>query len=139
MEEECPMKGRMSQCPDGMCRHNSYIVDGILQKDKKTDMSSLKEMHERFDGRFNNVSKTLVTIEILEGFNEQKPASDELKSFIESEIKLALVEREKKLFNEIKNYDFKEKHPCRFNDGKQNCECFIDGLNVALSLISKNK
>ena len=43
------------------------------------------------------------------------------------------------LFREIKDYDFKENHICGFNDGKQDCDCFIAGLNVALQIIKKEQ
>ena len=44
-----------------------------------------------------------------------------------------------KIFQEIKDYDFKEKHFCAYNDGECDCQCFIQGLNVALNIISKYK
>lgn len=54
-----------------------------------------------------------------------------------NKVNLAVAQREKEIFRKIKDYDFKENHLCGFNDGEQDCECFIAGLNVALSLITK--
>lgn len=39
------------------------------------------------------------------------------------------------IVKEIETIDFKEKHICRFNDGTQNCECYLQGLEDALSII----
>ena len=103
-------------------------------------LKQMNGMHERFDERFNNVSKTVVTIETLEGFNEQKPASDELKSFIESEIQLALAERDKQIVEGIKElrHELGQEESLdgdieRWKEGHTKC------LDEVLSLISKNK
>ena len=34
--------------------------------------------------------------------------------------------------------DNKEKHICRFNDGEQTCECFLNGISAVLSLSELN-
>lgn len=60
-----------------------------------------EEMLKRFDEKFNNVSKTVVTIETLEGFNEQKLASDDIKAFLMSEIDFAVANRDKEIVEEI--------------------------------------
>lgn len=62
--------------------------------------------------------------------------SENIKAFIESEINLAVSKERERVFREIKEYKFKENHLCRFNDGTQDCECFIAGLNVALKIIN---
>ncbi len=63
--------------------------------------------------------------------------SDEITNWWIKKISLAVAQREKEIFRKIKDYDFKENHLCGFNDGEQDCKCFIAGLNVALSLITK--
>ena len=63
----------------------------------------------------------------------------DLISFI-SNLLSSNTERVKKdLFRKIKDYNFKENHLCRFNDGECDCECFIQGLNVALNYINSVK
>lgn len=59
-----------------------------------------------------------------------------------SEMKLLLEEQEaghkmklENIAKELETIDFKEKHICRFNDGEQNCECYLQGLQDALSII----
>ena len=63
----------------------------------------------------------------------------DVKSFYKDFIRTLLAEQREEMFRKIKDYDFKEKHICGFNDGKQDCDCFIAGLNVALQIIKKHE
>ena len=55
-----------------------------------------------------------------------------IKSFISSQI----TELLQSLIVELEGIDIKE-HVCRFNDGEHNCDCYIEGLNLAQDKLRK--
>lgn len=63
----------------------------------------------------------------------------DIKNYISSLLSQQLSKQREEIFRKIKDYNFKENHICRFNDGKQDCDCFIAGLNVALQILDTAK
>ena len=122
---------------------------------QEQDKNRIEEMEKRFDEKFQisidfyqpkevKDGYTMETFIAIENSQRQKRAiftHEEIKKFwvtaLLQESKRAREEVVEGKFKELKNYDFKEKHSCRFNDGEQDCQCFIDGLNVALQALKQ--
>ncbi len=59
---------------------------------------------------------------------------EEIKSLILSQ----KSQWKKSLIEEVEKVDTKE-HICRFNDGEQNCECYIEAKNDCITLINNQE
>lgn len=57
-----------------------------------------------FEEKFNNISTAVVTITTEEGFNEQKPAQDELKSFLSHTIDQTYKEATEKYMKWLRDF-----------------------------------
>ena len=49
---------------------------------------------------------------------------------------IAVEEFKQQLLSLINNIDYKENHHCPNNDGKQNCECYLEAIEDIIKLIN---
>ena len=117
-----------------------------LDDEFNNDLSELKSLINK---HMSNTPNSLIEskLEEFDNLADYRFISQQNREEIRFIHKQALLEAQQQarrevyedLFREIKDYDFKEKHICGFNDGKQDCDCFIAGLNVALQIIKTNR
>jgi hypothetical protein len=111
---------------NGIYKDFIYTGDCPIHSDDKLNKQN---MRERFDDLFyEEINSFMGTV-----FGD-KMLDYAIKDFIESEINLALKEQREEIIKKIEGFDTNE-HICRFNDGEQNCDCYIESIRDIISLI----
>ncbi len=98
-------------------------------------VNTLKQIHERFDEKIGEHLKI-----VIQSYSQE--VCDDIKSFIESEIQLALAERDKEIVEMIENWTPKKEKGFYAGGGKIEMTLDDHKRNFSkdiLSLISKNK
>lgn len=128
----CGAKKHKCECKQGASDMCKYCHLPPLPEEK--DLVDWEEEFDKIEIAYTTKHRDFTEPLILDTETEIT-----IKEFI-SNLLSSNTERVKKdLFRKIKDYDFKENHLCRFNDGECDCQCFIQGLNVALNYINNIK
>ena len=144
LDENCPfcmpntIKDKLCHCArtDRYHRQDSNYTEHTF--DKCWSIKNIKDTGDTaksWEGKFDEGFKIYTDWIEFNLVGKKTLVGNEIKDFIRTLLK----EQREDMFRNIKDYDFKEKHICGFNDGKQDCDCFIAGLNVALQIIKSKK
>lgn len=104
-----------------------------MNKENRGWEEQTENVIKEISGNITSVDSHIINVIGPEGTVAQQIVRQKLVPFI----KELLTQQREEMVKAVNNFDDKEHHTCRFNDGENDCDCFIEGLEAAKQVIKQ--
>lgn len=124
---------------DPSIRQIFYDFSENVWKDKEgyiytfKDLPKVEDPHEKLR---EEMKKGLETVWQASPHNKERLIEAFLEYWLDK-LAEAIKQDRQHLLEEVRRIDFKEKYICRFNDGEQNCDCYLQALSDVEAILMK--